>query len=193
MTEFAFVLGNGKTRLAFNIPELRSRGMVYACNAVYRTDEVDVLISTDPGISREIIESGYPDIHVHYTRERNIKPGVKSKALDPRWQGYSSGPNALAQACKDGYPYCFMIGMDLVSDNSYINNLYAGTDNYKNTDSEPTYHGNWENQITEIIQEFSTTRIVHVNPLLKYTPESWKLYPNFEVHTVDKFKAMINI
>jgi hypothetical protein len=58
MTEFAFILGNGKTRRAFNISDLRNRGSVYACNAVYRTEQVDVLISTDPGISSEIIASG---------------------------------------------------------------------------------------------------------------------------------------
>jgi hypothetical protein len=129
----------------------------------------------------------------HYTRENNIKPGVKSRALSSRWQGYSSGSNALAQACIDGFAYCFMIGMDLVSDSMYINNLYADTLNYKASNSEPTFHGNWEGQIQEIIQEFPTTRIVHVNPLLMYTPEIWKTYPNFEIQSVDKFKSMINI
>lgn len=191
-TDFAFILGNGKSRIVFAVEDLRHYGTVYGCNRIYEEHKVDVLISTDPGMSKEIIESGYPEDNVHYTREKEIPFGGYSRALNPQWAGYSSGPNALAQACQDGFAYCFLIGMDLVSDTSYINNLYADTANYKSSTNEPTHYLNWENQVIEIIKYFSNIRVIHVNPLLNYTPLLWKEYDNFEIQSVNQFKAMIN-
>jgi hypothetical protein len=143
----AFVLGNGKSRLKIDLETLRSHGKTYGCNALYRTFKPDVLVATDPEISREIEESGYALDNVFYTREPRSSYGSRKIA---RYEGYSSGPIALDIAMQQSHSKVFMIGFDLDSKDGRFNNVYAGTSCYKRQDEEPTYYGNWVNQIADI-------------------------------------------
>jgi hypothetical protein len=63
-----FVLGNGRSRLGLNLNSLKTAGKVFGCNALYRDFTPDVLVATDPGISKEIELSGYPNNNIFYTR-----------------------------------------------------------------------------------------------------------------------------
>jgi hypothetical protein len=54
-----FLLGNGESRLGFDLNTLRPHGKVYGCNAIYRDFIPDVLIAVDHGIMHEIYHSGY--------------------------------------------------------------------------------------------------------------------------------------
>ena len=54
MTEFAFVLGNGQTRLEFDTKHLQPLGTVYACNRMFNDKHVDVLVSVDKGMTEEV-------------------------------------------------------------------------------------------------------------------------------------------
>ena len=192
MSEFAFILGNGETRLCFNPEDLMSLGKVYACNRVYQEFTPDVLVSTDTGMAREIQESGYSQKNVHYTRESNIIPGSGARALNPEYTGFSSGPNALALAAADEFPYMFLIGFDLVSLDQHVNNIYTDTPHYVSSDTLKMNHGNWVKQISEIINKYKNQRVIHVNPLSGFTPESWLTLPNFQVMDIPGFKFMIN-
>ena len=55
-----FVLGNGQSRLGVDLKKLREHGMIYGCNAIYRTnpDDLDVVIGVDQGIMHEMYHSG---------------------------------------------------------------------------------------------------------------------------------------
>ena len=55
----AFVLGNGPSRKSVNLDELKEKGVVYGCNALYRDYEPDYLVVNDWYVMLEIIESGY--------------------------------------------------------------------------------------------------------------------------------------
>ena len=55
----AFVLGNGESRKGIEINDLKKKGTVFACNAVYRTDNPHYLIAVDPKMMMEIAESDY--------------------------------------------------------------------------------------------------------------------------------------
>ena len=193
MSEFAFILGNGETRLCFNPRDLQSLGKVYACNRVYQEFTPDVLVSTDTGMAREIQESGYSQKNVHYTRESNIIPGSGARALNPEYTGFSSGPNALALAAADEFPYMFLIGFDLVSLDQHVNNIYTDTPHYVSSDTLKMNHGNWVKQISEIVNKYKNQRVIHVNPLSGFTPESWLTLPNFEVMDITGFRFMLNI
>ena len=50
----AFVIGNGKSRLPVNLEQIKTKGKVYACNAVYRTFQPDHLIAVDVKMVLEI-------------------------------------------------------------------------------------------------------------------------------------------
>src|SRR6056300_45789 len=104
----AFVLGNGKSRLELDLKELNELGPIYACNAIYREYTPDCLIATDPGISKAIQESGYALENRFHTR-RPIE-GLGAKLLPKEYRGFSSGPNALSQACMDGYHVMYLVG-----------------------------------------------------------------------------------
>ena len=70
----AFVLGNGTSRKHFDLERLKGYGTVYACNAVYRHFEPDVLIAVDPKRVHEIVADGYNHNHIVWT---NLKYGYK--------------------------------------------------------------------------------------------------------------------
>ena len=55
----AFVIGNGKSRLPVNLEQIKTKGKVYACNAVYRTFQPDHLIAVDVKMVLEINKAGF--------------------------------------------------------------------------------------------------------------------------------------
>lgn len=166
----AFVLGNGKSRQGIDLYKLRDQGRIYGCNALYRDFTPDVLVATDPEISRAIQESKYALENVFYTRKPLANLGARS--LDRYHYGYSSGPNALDIAIKDGMEKIFMLGFDLDSTDNKFNNLYADTEFYKKSDQEPTYYGNWVKQIAEIVDK-KRCQIIRVNDSNIF-PEQWR-------------------
>ena len=165
----AFVLGNGKSRLAVDLNSLRPHGKIYGCNALYREFTPDLLVATDPEISTAIMESGYAQNNLFYTRKPVQGSGAK---LIRRNFGFSSGPIALTLAIDDGHEKIFMLGFDLNSHDGKFNNVYAGTDFYKEVGSKETFWGNWENQIAEIIKN-SRSQVIRVNDS-NIIPKKWQ-------------------
>jgi hypothetical protein len=157
----AFVLGNGRSRLAANLHDLRPRGMIYGCNALYREFAPDVLISTDRPISERIQEEGYALTNRMYTRKPLAGRGALRVPQD--YYGFSSGPIAVAQAVLDGNCVIYMLGFDLGPlPRDGFNNVYADTEFYKKSSARPTFTGNWVRQITQIMKTFSNTRFIRV-------------------------------
>ena len=66
-SETAFVLGNGTSRKFINVNKLHQLGIVYGCNALYRTHEPDHLIAVDVKMVTEICKSGYQHTHEVWT------------------------------------------------------------------------------------------------------------------------------
>jgi len=191
MSEFAFVLGNGKTRLLFDPNDLKLRGTVYACNRAYQDFTPDVLVSVDRLMAQEIQCKHVNSQCVHYTREQNIIPGSTSLAID-MYSSFSSGPVAVSLAARQSYHYIFMIGMDLHSEDERVNNIYADQEFYKTSADRATAYDNWISQIREIALKFNHSRFVHVNPLKGFTPDQWKTLLNFSIMNLHEFKLMIN-
>jgi len=192
--EFAFILGNGKTRKEFLIKDLLRKGKVFACNRVYQeSPSPHTLVSVDKDMAHEIQNSGYSAKNTHYTRESNVIKNSGALGLHKKYFGYSSGPNCVALAANEGFPYIFFIGMDLHSlDPNYINNLYAGEKFYKQKTDIPQIFNNWVKQIQDIAKEFSNQRFIHINPLLGFTPTEWTILLNFSIMTSKEFRIMIN-
>lgn len=156
----AFVLGNGRSRLAVDLHRLKSHGPIYGCNALYREFEPDVLIAADKAISEQIQHSGYAKTHVMYTR----KPidGLGAKRIPADYWGNSSGPIAVACAAIDRHSSIFMLGFDLGGINDRFNNVYADTEFYKKSSDRPTYTGNWIQQIIKIAKNFPHSTFIRV-------------------------------
>ena len=79
MSNIAFVLGNGESRKGILIEDLKKHGTVFACNAVYRTDRPNYLITVDPKMMHEIAETDYMEhnevwtnFNVQYNKNQKI-------------------------------------------------------------------------------------------------------------------------
>jgi len=181
----AFVLGNGKSRNGIDLFALRKYGEIYGCNALYRDFEPDVLVSTDPAISKEIQMSGWPRGRRHYTRKPFLESG--SFPLSPEYKGMSSGPNALNIACKDGHNRIFLIGFDLGSVNPVFNNVYADTKFYKKSTDSATFGGNWLNHIIRIMAENADVHFTRVISNESRLEDKLKSIPNLDFMHKDQF------
>lgn len=157
----AFVLGNGTSRRGIPLDNLRQNGTVYGCNALYRDFAPDVLVATDKPIATAIQESGYPVKNKFYTRRPT--PGLGGHPIPQPYFGFSSGPVATALAAIDGHTRIYMIGFDMgPSPSNQFNNVYADTEFYKRSDSQPTFTGNWTKQISQICKTFPTIEFLRV-------------------------------
>ncbi len=158
----AFVLGNGISRHAVDLTQLKSLGKIYGCNALYREFTPDVLVATDKPISKKIQELGYAKVNRFYTRRPIVGSGAQ--LVIPEYHGYSSGPNALALAATDGHSKIFLLGFDMgPTQNNLFNNIYADTEFYKTSQYPPTFTGNWIKQIHKVITDFPLTRFYRIS------------------------------
>ena len=152
----AFVLGNGVSRLAVDLHQLKKHGKIYGCNALYRDFDPDVLISTDKAISQTIQNLGYAQEHVMYTRKP--LPGLGARSVPQNYHGFSSGPIAVGIAAIDRHMAIYLVGFDMgPNTNNRFNNVYADTEFYRKSTAMPTYTGNWIRQIVTICKDFPNT------------------------------------
>ena len=180
----AYVLGNGVTRLQVNCENLLDYGVVYGCNRIYEEFSPTVLVSTDKDMSLEIQESGYSSTHFHYTRSQWKIKNSGSHILPWVYHGCSSGPAALGLAADSVAESIFVIGFDFTSSNSNINNIFAGTNNYKPKDAPPTPWRNWVDQIDLIVHKNPNKKFLHVNPCDNFVPDRLKKHDNFVTITM---------
>lgn len=190
MSRRAFVLGNGKSRLQVDLHELRAHGKIYGCNALYRDFTPDVLVSTDRPMATEIENSGYAECNEFWTRMPN--PYKFANKIDINY-GFSSGPIAISLAARYGHNTVYLLGFDLIGDNGGINNVYAGTANYRPTHDKETYWGNWLNQIYAIMKDqFPKTRFIRCVDQTGFKPPEWKQLGNYSEITYTELLHNIN-
>lgn len=157
----AFVLGNGISRQGIDLDQLTQLGTVYGCNALHREFTPDVLVATDRPIATHIQESGYSAQHRFYTR-RPI-PGLGAQVVPAPYFGFSSGPIATGLAAQDGHIRIYLLGFDMgPTENNTVNNLYAGTEFYKQVDAPPTFTGNWIKQLGQVAKDYPSMQFVRV-------------------------------
>jgi hypothetical protein len=172
------VCGNGISRQAVDLNQLRSLGKIYGCNGLYRDFEPDCLVATDKPIAETIQKSGYSARHRFHTR----KPihGLGALPAPKKYHSNSSGPIATALAALDGHRTIYLLGFDLgPTVNLKFNNVYAGTDFYKRLDAAPTYTGNWVKQLCTIAQDFPQTTFVRVCGTVTADIRELKVFNNF--------------
>lgn len=186
----AFVLGNGASRKSIDLNVLKAHGMIYGCNALYREFAPDVLVSTDPGISKEIQMSGYAKDNRYYTRRPFADSGALK--LHPTYKGFSSGPNALQIAVEDGHTKIFLLGFDFGSTGDLFNNLYADTEFYKKSTDKATFGGNWINQILHIVKENPEIEFCRIVGSSSKDTLAFSKITNFAELNISEFAKRIN-
>ena len=201
MSDIAFVLGNGESRRGIDINDLKEKGTVFACNAVYRTHRPHFLIAVDPKMILEIGETDYM-IHNKVWSNFNSQYNKNKKIMDHcNWfkpsLGWSSGPTALRMACDRGFKEIYILGFDYQGhkDGSRfkLNNMFGDTRNYKRRKDEATFYGNWMNQTKRILQDFKTVKFHRVIPKDWFKPKDLEWIGNIDHPTTEEFLSKFDL
>lgn len=190
----AFIIGNGVSRQPVEVKKLQEHGSIYGCNALYREFSPDHLIAVDTKMIKEIVTTGYHLTNSVWTNSNSYSRSIEKLCIFNPSLGWSSGPSALNLATQHGFKKIYILGFDykgLGNDNEYVNNIYAGTQNYKKINDRATYFGNWERQ---------TATIISKNPEVKYSriikdqssfiPENLRKQSNLSHIIVNDFKNL---
>jgi hypothetical protein len=193
MQNTAFVLGNGVSRSGFTIPQLKKYGPVYGCNAIYRTDVLDYLVAVDQRMVLEITKSGYHRTNQVWTNARKGMTRTEHLNFFKPSKGWSSGPTALWLASSHEYTTIYILGFDYkgIDSGTKVNNLYAGTENYKKKDATATYFGNWLRQTCTVIKDNPNIQYIRVIQSDNYCPTQLNNFTNFKTITVDEFDKFL--
>ena len=201
MSSIAFVLGNGESRKGIEINDLKEKGTVFACNAVYRTHRPHFLIAVDPKMVFEIAETDYP-IHNKVWSNFNAQYNKHPKILNHvNWfkpsLGWSSGPTALRMACEHGFKEIYILGFDYQGHNQgkrfTLNNMFGDTRNYKKRNDEATFYGNWMNQTKRCLQDFKDVRFHRVIPENWFQPKDLGWAGNIDHPTTEEFLSKFDL
>lgn len=188
---FAFVLGNGLSRQGIDLEQLRQQGTIYGCNALYRDFTPHVLIATDRPIAERIQNSGYAKSHKFYTR-RPIE-GLGARRVPEKYWGYSSGPLAVAIAAADQHATIYLLGFDMAGINNRFNNVYADTEFYKRSAAVPTYTGNWERQLIQVMKDFPHTNFVRVHGAVTADVPEFRRQPRYSCLNLQDFQNQFGV
>ena len=184
----AVVIGNGESRLGFNLNLLKNhRGgllgsaavQTYGCNALYRDFAPQFLVVTGDEIVKEIADSDYCGDHIVYAGSKDILDYPGKFYLTPQDPSWNAGAIAAYLACFDGHRKIYLIGFDGVDTASSGYNIYKGTRGY----ADPVYGFNenfWVQSMMAVFTTYSDVEFVRVMPTADYRiPEPWKYLANF--------------
>lgn len=191
-----FVLGNGESRLGFDLGSLRGVGPIYGCNALYRDFIPDVLFAVDKKMVDEIFANGVSNKcvviyrHTDNTGRRVLKSSNGGELDDQA--GSASGPTALRVMCQYevGVTDIYLIGFDIFGNNGLISNVYKGTSNYAPSDNRATMNVNWIRKMERVFEQFPSRRFFRVGDNLQ-VPPGWEKIPNYTTISFDVFKAKL--
>jgi len=191
----AFVIGNGESRKDIDLYPLKNYGKVYACNAMFRHFEPHYLVAVDVKMILEINQSKWQMEHEVWTNPNKQFHTFQGFHYFQPSKGWSSGPTALWLASTHPHDTIYMLGMDFhgsmdtQGNRSKVNNLYAGTHNYKRQGEAATYFGNWERQTASTCDAHQGKRYIRiVADDDDFVPKQLKKCTNLSHITVSEFK-----
>ena len=153
----AFIIGNGPSRQKLDIEALKGLGTVYGCNAIYRDLAPHFLCAVDKKMIYEIIKSKYYENNYCYFKQLSSTPAAIAdhpnvKLVAERMSHPpNSGVLALWAAINAKQHEIYLLGFDLSNPNNkqFVENVYAGTENYSNTGKQgPKVHKGVTQQIS---------------------------------------------
>lgn len=189
--KIAFVLGNGTSRKSIKPESLRKYGTIYGCNALYREFVPDHLVAVDTKMIIEINEKQYQMKNSVWSNSNKLTTRTPNiKILNPN-KGWSSGPTAMMLASQHDHKEIYILGFDYVGlgeNNERVNNIYAGTKNYKRIEDRATYYGNWTRQTMMCANTYPRIQYYRIIPNENsFIPDQLKDIPNLSHITTELF------
>jgi len=189
-----WAIGNGESRKDVDLNYLQAPTV--GCNAIMRDYTVDYLVCVDKRMVEEAINRKVNQQSLVYTREDwyqkyeahrirkvpNLPYTGKQRADEPFQWG--SGPYAvLIGAMYARERYVNLLGFDLYSNNSNVNNIYKDTPSYDKSDKRAVDPRYWIHQIGMVFECYpKITFTIYQTPNWQL-PQAWN-YPNVKVDNI---------
>jgi hypothetical protein len=168
----ACIIGNGPSRLNFDLDRINETMYTYGCNALYRDFMPNYLIAMDDQLVREILANKIQHKTNFYTQEKHkfdhmtVDVNEKINWLKPLDKRLDSGNSALEVALNHAYDIIYIIGFDYNTEDHKLDNVYKGTTHYAR--NSHNYHAKemaseWKQRLRNLIREFPNTKIIRVN------------------------------
>tara|TARA_E500000318_G_scaffold43058_1_gene41049 strand:+ start:1657 stop:2292 length:636 start_codon:yes stop_codon:yes gene_type:complete len=204
MTKFVTIIGNGKSRLGFDITPMKKFSTVIGCNAQFRDYNFDYFVCADKHMCQEAVNTVGKNTNI-YTRDRWHKefamwPNVK-KLPDLPYNGnkrqdepfhWGTGPYAGVLAGTFKPKAIFMIGFDLwqLPGQKEDNNIYRNSKGYEyiKRPVDPSY---WIHQFAKLFEHIDSRWIVVNRPDWKM-PDEWSKNKNVFQETYDGMAKFID-
>ena len=190
------VIGNGESRIDIDINAIDD--IKIGCNAIHRDFKVNHLVCVDRRMVTEAVENGTNEHSLVYTREDWINKykkynNIRTVPVLPytgknRWDDpfqWGSGPYAVLLGAKLSQDVS-LLGFDLHSNTSTVNNIYKSTPNYDAKDKRAVDPRYWIHQIGKVFELYRKRKFIIHQTENWQLPKSWK-YPNV---TVDKLSSL---
>lgn len=186
-----WVIGNGESRRNFALNQIND--VTIGCNAVHRDHSCTEFVAVDRRMVSEILKNDAVSSRIIYTRPDWAKeyssnrirrlPDIPftgpSKADIPfHW---NSGPYAVLLACLYEPTEIHLLGFDLYSKDSLVNNIYKDTANYSVKKSKPVAPDFWIYQLAKLFKHFEKIKFVQ-HQIVNWTmPHEWSSIKNLTI------------
>lgn len=198
------VIGNGESRKDVDLTKFNTQNTI-GCNALHRDFTTDHLICCDRRMAEEAVNNKnnsntliyVRDNWFHYFRKilknKNIchlpELPFTGEAKRDQPDHWGSGCYAVLLAASLGFDEIRLLGFDLYSVNNKVNNVYKGTKNYSDRNSQAVDYSYWVYQIGQVFRHHPKSKFVVFNLPGWELPAEWKLtnveFKNIEQLTVD--------
>jgi hypothetical protein len=197
----AAVIGNGPTRLTFDLNNLKNYSgllgattlQTYGCNALYRDFTPDFLVAIgNNGIIDEIADSRYHRSNIVYSNAIHMLEHPNKFYLIPYDPYADAGTTAIYIAAFDGHKKIFLLGFE-GQDTPGVNvNVYANTNGYDRTKvAVSDIDQVWIKNRKLIFDTYHDVEFIRVGGGI--IPESWKYCPNFRQISYRDFVLEANL
>ena len=144
---------------------------------------VDEILKNEANIGKTIYTRD--DWYDHYKSNSQIKflptlPFTGVNKVDQAFH-WNSGPYSVLVAALKKPKEIYLLGFDLWSKTSFINNVYKGTANYAGPHDRKVNPDFWIHQLNKLFNHFSEIEFIQLQPENWRIPEQWKTIKNLTI------------
>lgn len=190
----ACVIGNGPSRLNFNLETIGNKMTTYGCNALYRDYMPDYLISMDMLMVCEIVDNNIHHKTKFYTQHVNKfdKMAEEGEPINFFWgfrETNDSGNSALRLSLSNEHEIVYIIGFDYSANPSSLPNVYSGSNNYPRSHVWPAASmtdTKWIGRLRKIVKDYPNQKVIRVVG----TRQLDIISDNYSEITIEQFKEI---
>ena len=190
----AFIIGNGRSRVGFDLKRLNIAGVTYGSNAIHSDIAVNYLVACDKTMLKEITNLDVINNSFIYSRARwldgnndpNLQVVPDLPYLGPnkadKVEQWGSGHYSQLLACEKKHDIIIIMGFELYrTTNNMQNNIYSGTLGYKKKTDEAVDPKFWIYHTAKLFKHYPETQFVFINADGWKAPDEWEEYSNWSV------------